>query len=115
VVAGVAQRVERERDQPGGDDSERERPVGAMSQLGERAVEADGGGRLWSEHLELPVEQLQRDPIEVIDELWKPISKEQLERRTAGLPLTHRLVCLPHVSKRSGRLLGPLSGLLVDG
>ena len=71
--------------------------------------------RLWSEHLELPVEQLRRDPIEVIDELWKPIAKEQHERRSAGLPLTHRLVCLPNVSKRSSRLLGPISGLLVDG
>ena len=50
----------------------------------------------------------------MIDELWKPISAEQLERRNAGQPLTHRLVRLPNVSKRSGRALGPLSGLLVD-
>ena len=42
VVAGVAQRVERKRDQSGGDDSEGERPVGAVSQFGEGAVEADG-------------------------------------------------------------------------
>jgi len=71
--------------------------------------------RLWSEHLELPLGDLDRDPIDVIDTIWKPISKEQLELREAGLPLTHRLVCLPHVSKRSSRLLGPTSGLLVDG
>ena len=51
----------------------------------------------------------------MIDELWKPISGEQLERRQAGQPLTHRLVRLPDVSKRSGRLCGPLQGLLVDG
>jgi phosphatidylserine/phosphatidylglycerophosphate/cardiolipin synthase-like enzyme len=70
--------------------------------------------RLWAEHLELQPEQLPADPIEAIDELWKPISKEQLERRTAGQPLTHRLVRLPHVSKRTGRLLGPLNGMLVD-
>ena len=38
----------------------------------------------------------------MIDELWKPISKEQLERRTRGQPLTHRLVRLPHVSRRTG-------------
>ncbi len=56
-----------------------------------------------------------RDPTEAIDELWKPISAEQLERRNQGQPLTHRLVRLPHVSRRSGRALGPLSGLLVDG
>ncbi len=72
--------------------------------------------RLWSEHLELPIDDLRgRDPTEVIDDLWDPISKAQLARREEGLPLTHRLVCLPHVSKRSGRALGPLTGLLVDG
>ena len=30
--------------------------------------------RLWSEHLELPPEQIDGDPIEVIETLWKPIS-----------------------------------------
>jgi phosphatidylserine/phosphatidylglycerophosphate/cardiolipin synthase-like enzyme len=71
--------------------------------------------RLWAEHLELPLEAIPPDPTRVIDELWKPISKEQLERRNAGQPLTHRLVRLPHVSRRSGRVLGPISGILVDG
>jgi phosphatidylserine/phosphatidylglycerophosphate/cardiolipin synthase-like enzyme len=71
--------------------------------------------RLWSEHLELPIDSLDRDPIDVIDTIWKPISKQQLELRKAGQPLTHRLVCLPHVSKRSSRLLGPTTGLIVDG
>jgi hypothetical protein len=40
---------------------------------------------------------------------------EQLERLKSGSPLTHRLVGLPHLSRRSCRLLGPLQGLLVDG
>ena len=71
--------------------------------------------RLWSEHLELPSKKLAGDPAQVIDDYWKPISKEQLERRQAGQPLTHRLVRLPHVSKRSERLLGPVQGLLLDG
>lgn len=71
--------------------------------------------RLWAEHLELPVEKLPADPIEAIDGLWGPISKEQLERRLEGKPLTHRLVRLPHVSRRSSRALGPISGLVVDG
>jgi phosphatidylserine/phosphatidylglycerophosphate/cardiolipin synthase-like enzyme len=72
--------------------------------------------RLWSEHLELTAAELEnRDPLDVIDTLWKPISCEQLEHRDAGRALTHRLVCLPHVSRRSSRLLGPVSGLLVDG
>jgi phosphatidylserine/phosphatidylglycerophosphate/cardiolipin synthase-like enzyme len=71
--------------------------------------------RLWSEHLELPVDQVDHDPIDVIDNLWKPISCEQLERRNAGQSLTHRLVSLPHVSRRTSRLRGPLMGLVVDG
>ena len=71
--------------------------------------------RLWAEHLELPIEQIPPDPIQAIDELWKPISKEQLERRQAGQPLTHRLVRLPHVSRRSSRAAGPVTGVVVDG
>jgi phosphatidylserine/phosphatidylglycerophosphate/cardiolipin synthase-like enzyme len=71
--------------------------------------------RLWAEHLELPIDEIPADPIHAIDELWKPISEEQLERRVNGQPLTHRLVRLPNVSKRSARALGPVSGLVVDG
>jgi phosphatidylserine/phosphatidylglycerophosphate/cardiolipin synthase-like enzyme len=71
--------------------------------------------RLWAEHLELPVEDIPDDPIRAIDELWRPLSKDQLERRLAGKPLTHRLTRLPHVSKRTARLLGPVNGILVDG
>ena len=71
--------------------------------------------RLWSEHLERPAEGLAGDPATLIDELWRPLATEQLERRKAGAPLTHGLVRLPHVSRRSKRLLGPLQSLLVDG
>jgi phosphatidylserine/phosphatidylglycerophosphate/cardiolipin synthase-like enzyme len=71
--------------------------------------------RLWAEHLELSIEQVAGEPAQVIDDYWKPISKEQLARRQAGQPLTHRLVRLPHLSKRTERLLGPLQGLLIDG
>jgi len=71
--------------------------------------------RLWSEHLEVPADEIPNDPARAVDELWKPISKEQQDRRAAGLPLTHRLVRLEHLSRRSGRVLGPLTGLLVDG
>jgi len=71
--------------------------------------------RLWAEHLELPIEEIPRDPTKAIDELWKPISKEQLQRRNEGQPLTHRRMRLDHVSRRAARLLGPLQGLLVDG
>ena len=71
--------------------------------------------RLWAEHLELPLDQLPDDPTETIDNHWKPISAEQLNRRNNGQPLTHRLTRLPNLSKRTRRLLGPLDGLLVDG
>jgi phosphatidylserine/phosphatidylglycerophosphate/cardiolipin synthase-like enzyme len=71
--------------------------------------------RLWSEHLELPAHLIPADPCEAIDELWHRISHEQLDRRQNGQPLTHRLVRLPHVSKRSRRILGPIDSLFVDG
>ncbi len=58
--------------------------------------------RLWAEHLELAIDGIPADPIQAIDELWKPISLEQLERRDAGLPLTHRLVRLPNLSSGRG-------------
>jgi len=71
--------------------------------------------RLWSEHLELPVEEVDRlDPIELIDEHWERISSEQLELLEGGKALTHRLVKLPGVSRRRRRLLGPLQSHLYD-
>jgi phosphatidylserine/phosphatidylglycerophosphate/cardiolipin synthase-like enzyme len=71
--------------------------------------------RLWSEHLGRPESELDADPTGVVDDVWRPVSEEQLDRRERGLPLTHRLVRLPHVSRRTGAVRGPLSGLLVDG
>ena len=35
--------------------------------------------RLWSEHLELPLEDVEGDPIKLIDEQWERIASEQLE------------------------------------
>ena len=70
--------------------------------------------RLWSEHLELPVEEIDGDPAEVVDRRWEPISEEQLDRLRRGLHLTHRLVKLPGVSIRHRRLLGPLQGRIYD-
>jgi phosphatidylserine/phosphatidylglycerophosphate/cardiolipin synthase-like enzyme len=71
--------------------------------------------RLWAEHLERSVEEVSGEPARVIDEMWRPIAGEQLERRKRGEPLTHRLLELPGVSRRSMALLGPLHSLLVDG
>lgn len=71
--------------------------------------------RLWSEHLDAPAAEIAGDPTDVIDERWRPLAEDQLERRRAGRPLTHRLVRLPHVSRRTEALRGPINGLLVDG
>jgi phosphatidylserine/phosphatidylglycerophosphate/cardiolipin synthase-like enzyme len=71
--------------------------------------------RLWEEHLARPAETLGGDPATLIDEIWRPLATEQLERRQAGEQLTHGVVGLAHVSRRSKRLLGPLQSLLVDG
>jgi len=71
--------------------------------------------RLWAEHLERPVEDVAGDPADLVDRTWRPVAEDQLARRSLGLPLTHRLMRLDHVSRRSDRLRGPLQGLLVDG
>ena len=55
------------------------------------------------------------DPVQVVDELWKPIAEDQYSRRQAGQPPTHRLCLLPGVSSRTRRVLGPVQGLIVDG
>jgi phosphatidylserine/phosphatidylglycerophosphate/cardiolipin synthase-like enzyme len=71
--------------------------------------------RLWSEHLELPREEVGGDPADVIDQVWRPLAKEELERRRRREPAQRRLVELPGVSRRSKALLGPLDALVVDG
>jgi phosphatidylserine/phosphatidylglycerophosphate/cardiolipin synthase-like enzyme len=72
--------------------------------------------RLWSEHLECAPGAVAGTPaVRVVDERWRPIAHEQRQRRDSGRTPTHRLLELPGVSRRSGRLLGPLSGLLDDG
>ena len=37
--------------------------------------------RLWAEHLARPLEELEGDPATLIDEVWRPLATEQLERR----------------------------------
>jgi phosphatidylserine/phosphatidylglycerophosphate/cardiolipin synthase-like enzyme len=71
--------------------------------------------RLWAEHLELPLADVSGDPTALIEDLWKPRADEQQRRLAAGEPMTQRLAKLPHVSRRSERLLGPLQGLVLDG
>jgi phosphatidylserine/phosphatidylglycerophosphate/cardiolipin synthase-like enzyme len=71
--------------------------------------------RLWAEHLEMQLDAVSGDPARLVDDVWRPIASEQLERRRAGAPATHRLLQLPGVSRRSRRLLGPIQSLLVDG
>ena len=71
--------------------------------------------RLWAEHLEIPLEAVAGDPAALVDDVWRPTASEQLARRRAGAPATHRLLLLPGVSHRARRLLGPIQSLLVDG
>jgi phosphatidylserine/phosphatidylglycerophosphate/cardiolipin synthase-like enzyme len=83
--------------------------------IDDEAVAAGTRHRLWAEHLELPLGRVTGDPTRLVDEVWWPTASDQLERRRAGSPLTHRLLLLPGVSRRSRRLLGPIQSLLVDG
>jgi phosphatidylserine/phosphatidylglycerophosphate/cardiolipin synthase-like enzyme len=72
--------------------------------------------RLWAEHLEVEFESIANDePHTVVDERWRPIAAEQLDRLRSDDTPTHRLLALPGVSRRSRRLLGPLSNLVDDG
>jgi phosphatidylserine/phosphatidylglycerophosphate/cardiolipin synthase-like enzyme len=71
--------------------------------------------RLWSEHLECDPHDLAAPVHELVDERWRPRAEAQLARIRAGRPVEHRLSLLPHVSRRTRRLLGPFNGLVVDG
>ena len=72
--------------------------------------------RLWSEHLSVDAATIAHDdPRTIVDDRWRPIAFEQLDRLRAGAPPTHRLLALPGLSRRSRRLLGPLVGLVDDG
>lgn len=71
--------------------------------------------RLWSEHLERPSAELEGDPAAIVDSVWRPLAEEQLALRRSGEPLTHKLLLLPHVSRRAEGIRGPLNGLFVDG
>jgi phosphatidylserine/phosphatidylglycerophosphate/cardiolipin synthase-like enzyme len=71
--------------------------------------------RLWQEHLERQRGEVDGDPARVFDELWKPLADERLERRRRDGWADGKLTLLPHVSRRSEALWGPLNGLFVDG
>jgi phosphatidylserine/phosphatidylglycerophosphate/cardiolipin synthase-like enzyme len=62
--------------------------------------------RLWSEHLGEDCSGL--DPLAVLEEKWRPLLR-------SGTASPAPLRCLPSASRRSARLLGPLTGLVVDG
>ncbi len=71
--------------------------------------------RLWSEHLERPIESVDGPPAAVIDGIWKPVAERELRLSEDGAPAEHRLTRLAAVSRRTERLVGPARGLLVDG
>ncbi len=69
--------------------------------------------RLWAEHLE--TDEVDGDPTELVDELWRPRASEQLAHLEQGRPLTHRLVMLPGVSRRARRISGVVKSRVYDG
>ena len=71
--------------------------------------------RLWEEHLERPRGEIEGDPAQVFDELWKPLARERLEQRRRQGWADGKLTLLPHVSRRAEAVWGPLNGLVVDG
>jgi phosphatidylserine/phosphatidylglycerophosphate/cardiolipin synthase-like enzyme len=71
--------------------------------------------KLWAEHLQRPPADVDADPADVVDRIWRPTAEEQAGLEAHGQRRTHRLTLLPGVSRRAGRLQGPLRGLLVDG
>jgi phosphatidylserine/phosphatidylglycerophosphate/cardiolipin synthase-like enzyme len=80
----------------------------------DRAVARETRLRLWAEHLEATPDEVGGDPAALVDERWRPIAEEQLQRLEDGEPLTHRLVMLPGVSRRRRRVLGPMQSRLFD-
>jgi phosphatidylserine/phosphatidylglycerophosphate/cardiolipin synthase-like enzyme len=70
--------------------------------------------RLWEEHLERPRAEIDGDPAQVFDELWKPLAEERFEHRKRDGWADGKLTLLPHVSRRTEALWGPLNGLMVD-
>jgi phosphatidylserine/phosphatidylglycerophosphate/cardiolipin synthase-like enzyme len=71
--------------------------------------------RLWEEHLERPREEIDGDPARVFDEVWLPLAERRLEQRRRDGWADGKLTFLPHVSRRTEALWGPLNGLFVDG
>ena len=71
--------------------------------------------RLWAEHLECDPAELEGEPARIVDERWRPLAEEQLERAERDGHGTRKLRLLPRISRRTKGVLGPLNGLLVDG
>jgi phosphatidylserine/phosphatidylglycerophosphate/cardiolipin synthase-like enzyme len=70
--------------------------------------------RLWSEHLELPEDEIAGDPSEVVDRFWIPIARREGERHRSGQQREHRLRELAPSSRKIERLLGPMDAIVVD-
>ena len=81
----------------------------------DEALARDTRLRLWAEHLECDVAELEGEPAKLVDGRWRPLAEDQHRRRRERLPLTHKVLLLPHVSRRAAGMLGPLNGFLVDG
>jgi phosphatidylserine/phosphatidylglycerophosphate/cardiolipin synthase-like enzyme len=67
----------------------------------DRALARDTRLRLWAEHLERPVSEVDGEVADAVDTLWRPIAREQLERRERGLAAT--ITCSSCVASRAAR------------
>jgi phosphatidylserine/phosphatidylglycerophosphate/cardiolipin synthase-like enzyme len=83
--------------------------------IADERLATDVRKRLWAEHLECSERDLDAPVHEVVDTRWRPRAEEELARISGGGAAAHRLSRLPHVSRRSRGILGPLNGLFVDG
>ena len=84
----------------------------------DRALARQTRLRLWAEHLQCSIDEIDGPTVEVIDRRWKPLVAEPTDGKPDGTANTepgHRVVRLPAISRRSERLAGPMRGLLVDG
>ena len=85
---GVRAREGRDRRRPLADGrlGEPQRALALQRHRGERrhvrrAPARDARLRLWAEHLELPVDEVDGDPARVVDELWRPLAERNAEHR----------------------------------
>ena len=106
---GLRPREDRDRRRPLADDrlGEPERALalqrhGNEPRLPRRALARDLRLRLWAEHLECPREELEGDPVAIVDERWRPSAPGRREAEAA----VARVAALARLARPAERLPG---------